>query len=105
MFRGQYVLGVSEPDEPNTVRWQDLNEKWKDRMKQQFYTTLTTVASIVVIAFLVWWLSETNNTFSAFAIAIFNSVFPLFAKLLTDAESHSSEGHKQRSLYLKIACK
>jgi hypothetical protein len=42
-------------------------------------------------------------TFSAFAIAIFNSIFPMFAKFITGFEAHSSEGGKQRSLYFKIA--
>jgi hypothetical protein len=31
LFRGKYVLDIKEPDEPNTVRWQDLNEKFKVR--------------------------------------------------------------------------
>jgi hypothetical protein len=26
LFRGEKILSVKEPDEPNTVRWQDLNE-------------------------------------------------------------------------------
>lgn len=36
-------------------------------------------------------------------IAVFNSVFPIFAKMLTDLEEHAAEGEKQTSLYSKIA--
>jgi hypothetical protein len=102
-FRKKHLLDVAEPDEPSTVRWQDLNEKWKDRAKQQWFTMLCTIAAICAIAFLVYVLNQHNVQFAAYAIAIFNSVFPMFAKMLTDFESHSSEGGKQRSLYMKIA--
>ena len=40
---------------------------------------------------------------AAFAIAAFNSVFPIFAKMLTSTEAHAGEGEKQTSLYFKIA--
>jgi len=103
LFRGETVLKVSEPDEPNTVRWQDLNEKTKERLKQQLLTTVATFAAIVLIAFLIRALNDRSVTFSAFGIAIFNAIFPVFAKFLTDLEAHKSEGGKQRSLYAKIA--
>jgi uncharacterized integral membrane protein len=102
-FRKKYLLDVAEPDEPSTVRWQDLNEKYKDRLKQQWLTMLCTVGAIIAIAFLVFILNQSSVQFAAIAIAVFNSLFPMFAKMLTDFESHSSEGGKQRSLYMKIA--
>jgi hypothetical protein len=103
LFRGERVLSVLEPDEPNTIRWQDLNEKFKDRLKQQAITTFCTCATIVIIATIVNLLNNASATGAAFGIAIFNSIFPMFAKALTDLEAHSSEGGKQRSLYFKIA--
>jgi Calcium-activated chloride channel len=103
LFRGKHVLKVTEPDEPNTVRWQDLNEKWKERLKQQMLTTVATLVAIVCIAFLIKVLNKAAVGSTAFTIAAFNSVFPMFAKMLTDFEAHSSEGGKQRSLYFKIA--
>lgn len=103
LFRKNKVLAVSEPDEPNTVRWQDLNIKSKEKLKQQLLTTLATVVAIVLIAFLVFFLNNTKVAYTAFAIAIANTLFPMFAKMLTECEAHSSEGHKQRSLYLKIS--
>jgi hypothetical protein len=103
LFRGKHILKVAEPDEPNTVRWQDLNEKWKECLKQQLLTGAATLAAIVVIAFLVWALNGVQVEWAAIAIAVFNSVFPMFAKLLTSFEAHASEGGKQRSLYFKIA--
>ena len=103
LFRGERVLSVSEPDEPNTIRWRDLNEKFKDKFKQQLFTTFCTFVSIVTIAFIVRVCNEANAAWSAIAIAVFNSIFPEFAKFLCTFEAHSSEGGKQRSLYFKIA--
>ena len=105
LFRSKHLLDVSEADEPNTVRWQDLNEKWKDRLKQQGLTTFCTLVAIVCIALMIFFLNDGGDSpqLSAYGIAISNSIFPMFAKMLTGFEAHSSEGGKQRSLYFKIA--
>jgi len=103
LFRGDIVLRVMEPDEPSTVRWRDLNVKFLARLKQLVITTLATLLSIVIIAFLIWALHDVNVGWAAIAIAAANGIFPTFAKLLTLGESHASEGGKQTSLYFKIA--
>ena len=103
LFRGKHLLSIEEPDEPNTIRWSDLNERMIDRIKQQVLTLLTTLLSIALIAFVIKITHQTNVTLTSFVIAIFNVVFPMFAKALNNLEAHSSEGGKQRSLYCKIA--
>lgn len=105
LFRGNLVLKVVEPDEPNTVRWSDLNEKFKERMKQQFLTFLCTVAAIALIVFIVHVIDngDLSKAATAYTISIFNFVFPQFAKALTRLEAHASESEIQRSLYFKIA--
>jgi hypothetical protein len=47
--------------------------------------------------------NEASAIGAALAISVFNSAFPIFAKLLTDLEAHAAEGEKQTSLYFKIA--
>ena len=103
LFRGRHVLKVSEPDEPSTIRWADLNEKFKEQFKQQVSTTACTFGAIFCIALIVRVCNDASAAWSAIAISVFNSIFPMFAKLLCSFESHSSEGGKQRSLYFKIA--
>ena len=133
LFRGKHVLAVSEADEPNTVRWQDLNAKFKERLKQQVITVISTLVAIITVAVVVFFASRPSNTVLGAAIVIsgmfwsglaasrlkyrmehlrsfvlafltvFNSIFPMFAKFLTDLEFHSSEGKKQASLYFKIS--
>jgi hypothetical protein len=103
LFRGTTLLRVEEPEEPSTVRWQDLNAKWFARIKELVMTTLATFAAIGVIAVLIWKLHGVRPLWAALAIAVANIVFPQLAKLLTLTESHASESSKQTSLYFKIA--
>lgn len=103
LFRGKLVLDCFEADEPSTVRWQDLNEKFKDKLKQVTITTFVTICAIVLVAFIVRLCRDRSAGVGAFAISIFNALFPMFAKALTNLESHASEGQKQTSLYVKIA--
>jgi hypothetical protein len=78
LFRGQHILHVKEPDEPNTIRWQDLNVTAKAKLKQQLMTIIATLAAIVLIAYLVYVLNNNDKSlrYTAFAIAICNSIFP-----------------------------
>jgi hypothetical protein len=103
LFRGEKVLSVVEPDEPNTIRWQDLNSGIWEKCKQQTFTLLCTLAAIVLVAVIVRIADNASTIGAAFSISIFNSIFPMFAKALTSLESHASEGSKQTSLYFKIA--
>jgi len=103
LFRGNTVLSVAEPDEPNTIRWQDLNAGFLERFKQQLLTSLCTVVAIIAVAFLVGVADNSSTVGAAAAISIANIIFPLFAKALTSLEAHAAEGLKQTSLYFKIA--
>jgi predicted signal transduction protein with EAL and GGDEF domain len=61
------------------------------------------IATIVVIAIIIYFIHDATPAYAAIAIAVANMLFPTIAKLLTDIERHSSEGLKQTSLYFKIA--
>lgn len=103
LFRGTLVLSIKEPDEPSTIRWADLNVKTMDKLKPLATTTISSLIAIFLIALLVNLIHETSPAWAAIAIAVFNSLFPMIAKMLTSLERHSSEGLKQTSLYFKIA--
>jgi len=103
LFRGTHVLAVDEPDEPNTVRWQDLNAGGWQKFKERCLTTFVTLVTIVLAAFCIDLANKASVVGAAFTIAVFNSLFPMLAKLLTSFESHASEGRKQTSLYSKVA--
>ena len=103
LFRGKQVLHVKEPDEPNTIRWQDLNETTWNRIKQQGITTLVSLGLIILNAFVIGKVHDSSIVASAFLVALTNVLFPTLAKFMTSFEKHASEGSKQRSLYFKIA--
>jgi len=103
LFRGKHVLNVSEADEPNTVRWQDLNAGAWQKFKERAFTMICTIVAIVLVAFLIDVVNNVSSIGAAFTISIFNTAFPMFAKILTGFEAHPSEGQKQTSLYFKIA--
>jgi hypothetical protein len=103
LFRGTLVLSVHEPEEPDSIRWEDLNVTFLDRLKQQFYTGVATVAAVVVVVLVVNVVNEKNAVWTAITISIANALFPAFAKVLTYNESHPSHGNLQTSLYYKIA--
>jgi hypothetical protein len=104
LFRGKHLISVLEAEEPNTIRWQDLNERWIDRFKQQLATTLASFSAIILIAFTISRVNKVDVTLSASVIALFNISYPSFAKFLTSFESHVTEGRVQRSIYLKSKC-
>jgi Calcium-activated chloride channel len=103
LFRGTKLLSVAEAEEPSTIRWQDLNETLKERIKQQTLTLVATFCAIALIAFIVFVCNAKYVVLTSFVIAIFNAIFPMFAKWLNSFESHDSAGGVQRSLYCKIA--
>ena len=116
LFRGKYVLSVCEPEEPNAIIWENLNAGWSKRMKELILTTCFTVATIALVAYLVYFANNNKkleNTLasanvnmlgSALTISIANAIFPILAKILTNmCESHRSESSRQSSLYYKIA--
>lgn len=103
LFRGEHVLHVREAEEPSTIRWMDLDEKWSTRMKQISVTTLISFACIVAVAVIVALCRRESAAYAALAISIANAMFPIIAKMVTNFEAHASETGKQSSLYVKIA--
>jgi len=96
-------LPAHEPEEPDSIRWDDLNVTFIDRMKQQLMTALATVAALVVVAFVVNLINDWEPVFSSYTISVTNAIFPMIAKAMTYSESHPSHGSLQTSLYFKIA--
>ncbi|KAL7539204.1 hypothetical protein ACHAXR_009091 [Thalassiosira sp. AJA248-18] len=103
LFRGEHVLLIREAEEPSTIRWMDLDEKWSTKIKQILLTTLISLGCTVGVAVIVALCRRRGSAFAALAISISNALFPTIAKALTNLESHASESGTQSSLYVKIA--
>lgn len=52
LFQGK-VLNAVEADEPNSIRWQDLNTKMSVKVKQQVVAFVVTIGCIVACAYAV----------------------------------------------------
>eukprot|EP00536_Pseudo-nitzschia_multiseries_P002604 jgi/Psemu1/294887/fgenesh1_pm.35_\ len=103
LFRNNRVLNVKEPEEPNAIRWQDLNAGWFQRVKKMAVTTTLTLVAIVVVAIIIFEINKISVQACAYAITISGMIFPLVAKAMTSLlELHTSESSKQASLYFKI---
>ena len=102
LFRGEHVLHVREPEEPNCIRWTDLDEKWITWATQLSVSTLISFACIAAVAVIIYLLFLKNALYAALAISISNASFPLIAKAITSFESHTSMTGMQTSLLLKI---
>eukprot|EP00546_Thalassionema_frauenfeldii_P014586 CAMPEP_0178929534 /NCGR_PEP_ID=MMETSP0786-20121207/20660_1 /TAXON_ID=186022 /ORGANISM="Thalassionema frauenfeldii, Strain CCMP 1798" /LENGTH=762 /DNA_ID=CAMNT_0020605815 /DNA_START=863 /DNA_END=3151 /DNA_ORIENTATION=- len=101
LFRSKVVLNIKEADEPSTVRWHDLSDKFWDKFFKMLMTTYACACSMALVAFIIKLCRNKSATFAAYAIAFFNTVFPEFANV--SYESHASEGRRETSLYVKIA--
>ena len=102
LFRGEHVLLIREAEEPNTIRWTDLDEKPGTRIKQICITSFVGFLCIAACAVIVFVCNEFSSLSSALAISAANALFPLVAKMLTNFETHPSETGKHVSLYIKI---
>ncbi|KAL3940561.1 MAG: hypothetical protein SGBAC_004917 [Bacillariaceae sp.] len=103
LFRGEHVLFISEPEEPSTIRWQDLNVTTLQRIKSIIGTGLVTFSGIIVVFIAVSAADNYSFVAGAYTITLFNVAFPLLAKALTNSEPHPSESDFQTSLYFKIS--
>lgn len=67
LFRGKRVLSVREPEEPNTIRWQDLNTGYFQRAKELTFTTVLTLVSMVVVAVAIYEINNVNGVWCAYS--------------------------------------
>jgi len=103
LFRSKLVLNIKEADEPSTIRWHDLSDRFWDRFLKMCVTTYAWACVMFLVAIIIRQCSHKSAKFAAYAIAFFNTAFPEFAKILVNYESHPSERRLQTSMYVKIA--
>ena len=102
LFRSNKVLLVREAEEPAAVKWKDLNTSYVSRRYITLATSLMTCLSLYLAVQVVDSWKNLGLLGSSMLITIFNAVFPMIAKPLTNMEGHHSESARQRSLYFKI---
>lgn len=102
VFQGR-VLRVTEPTEPNAVRWLDLSYSMVSKIVRRSIALGLTIAMIVIAGMAVSSArSNVGVLFSGLLTTSFNSTIPQIIKILMIIEPHATEGAFQASLYLKI---
>ena len=66
LFRGERVLDVVEPEEPSTIRWQDLNASMPQRLKEQAYTLVYTLVMLVLVFLLIYALNQKDPLWATY---------------------------------------
>jgi len=97
------VLEISEPDEPSSIRWNDLGHSQKHRILLQTMTFTIFLAILAgVIVLITFTMRRRGGTVAAVVIAALNSSAPFVVKLLTKRESHPNETSLTTSMYVKM---
>eukprot|EP00588_Corethron_pennatum_P003274 CAMPEP_0194286204 /NCGR_PEP_ID=MMETSP0169-20130528/32030_1 /TAXON_ID=218684 /ORGANISM="Corethron pennatum, Strain L29A3" /LENGTH=913 /DNA_ID=CAMNT_0039032569 /DNA_START=103 /DNA_END=2841 /DNA_ORIENTATION=+ len=100
-FKGK-VLNISESAEPFDIRWKDLEVSY-------FVRCIKCVFALLILVFFIFWSGyfvyelSYNDNLTVLYIAVSNVVVPKICELINSLESHSTEGKRQESLYVKIA--
>ena len=104
LFRKRYVLQITEPEEPFTIRWQDLNLCFAHRMR--IIVTIFTITLLMnagVSVFVGFIHAKFGYIASAISISFTNIMFPEICKVFTNMEPHKCESDYQTSLLPKIS--
>jgi hypothetical protein len=104
IFRAKQLLYCVEPQEPDTIRWQDLDETLTQQLKQQILTFfLTAFAILCGCAVHVYCRKKYAAVYAALTVTAVNTMAPYVCYYIVFYfESHASEGGWQTSLYFKI---
>lgn len=101
LFKDEF-LEITEPAEPSSIRWQDINEGWTVAVSRSIIPYIITFGMITGAAFVTREVRNYNLAFAAVFISLMNILFPMVAKFLTKREIHRNEGSRHASLYIKI---
>lgn len=103
VFRGNNILSVREPAEPDSVRWDDLDATLKAKICQKIVTFFLTICFVALNAYFIYLAKQKAPAEAAIVITVLNTVGPMIIKVVEDLiEQHSDEGAKQNSRYIKI---
>jgi len=101
-FRGVHMLYVTEPKEPSTILWHNLDNTTFLLILQVISAFLFVLAAIAGGSYIIVYASKLSPIMATIAITAINQVIPLICKFLSNHESHKSRGALEASLYMKM---
>mmetsp|Transcript_12313 Transcript_12313/g.18239 ORF Transcript_12313/g.18239 Transcript_12313/m.18239 type:complete len:794 (+) Transcript_12313:306-2687(+) len=102
-FRGKHLLNIVEPAEPDSVRWQDLDETRLQKACQLFTTTILTIAVIGFGGYAILVARRQSPWLAAMTVSFLSKASPYAVYYIMEIESHRSEGSKAASQFTKMS--
>ncbi len=96
------VLDVERVEEPDSIRWQDLNVPFIKRAMEITITTIVSFALIAGGAGLIGLGRMDGPEMASTIITVCNQLTPRIVRLLTSYESHPNESSYSASNYIKM---
>jgi len=106
LFRGERVVKIKEAPEPADVRWLDLQVGYGIRFMGFMGTTIAVLVFMSWSASFIYTLHKKEDLpvmVLPLFIAITNVLVPKICEFINKFESHSTDGSRQTSLYIKTA--
>lgn len=103
LFKGLHKLRIVEPKEPNSIRWEDLEESFVERVGKRSFSEILNIIFIIFDFFLLSYIfREYGAGMFGFAVTGMSYVSFYFIMYIVDFEPHMSEGSRDSSLYVKL---
>jgi hypothetical protein len=102
MFRGNNVLDVCEPPEPDSVLWENVETERTTKMMLGALGNLISLASLVACYFLISSATTVSPVALSLVIAAADAFLPILFEFLTDLGSPESEGSRQSNLQVRL---
>jgi hypothetical protein len=102
LFQGRLVLDVIEPEEPSTIRWQELDATMTQIVWSLIKTSLIGLVVLIVCWVVVLFFYLSWPVFASYATTACTTIFPMVATRLMGIEVHKSESSRQTWLFIKV---
>eukprot|EP00548_Thalassiothrix_antarctica_P005206 CAMPEP_0194140552 /NCGR_PEP_ID=MMETSP0152-20130528/10088_1 /TAXON_ID=1049557 /ORGANISM="Thalassiothrix antarctica, Strain L6-D1" /LENGTH=957 /DNA_ID=CAMNT_0038838841 /DNA_START=36 /DNA_END=2912 /DNA_ORIENTATION=+ len=102
-FRGEHSLYVTEPKEPSTILWHNLDNTTLLLIFQIIMASAFVLVAIACGCYLIMYANENGSViWATVTITAINQVIPRICYFLTSHEAHKSDGAHEASLYTKM---
>lgn len=101
-FRGQNVLSVTEPPEPDNILWYNVELTDGEKLRSRVLSNLLAGAVMVACWYIVQYTKQVSPLLLAVVIGIIDSSLPTIFLYLTNMGVPQSEGSRQYSIQMRL---
>jgi hypothetical protein len=101
-FRGDNVLSVKEPPEPDNILWQNVELTSGEKSRKRFLSFFCSCVVFVACWYIVQYTKAVSPLLLAVVIGIIDSSLPTIFTILTNLGCPQSEGSRQYSIQMRL---